>query len=186
MSKLLFLISVLLVVISLQSCDERINPASNQSVGINTPAISKIDLLSRKWVYEEISFDVDGKKIVVYGNNKTSSTKVTFLTSPNDYFIFNNSGDLETYTDSKKKIVKGTWKFVANENQIELTNTPSVVLFDIDKLSTKEMEISFTVVMANLAKESADKQTIITIAAFGGIIVESSKKVKYTMKLVAN
>lgn len=184
MNKLLPLISLLVLAIFLQSCDERINPAGNQLA--STPTVSKTELLSRKWVYEEINFDVDGKKIVVYGNNKTPNTKVTFLTAPNDYFLFSNNGDLQTYTDNKKKVVKGTWKFVSNENQLELTNTPSVVLFDIDNLSAKEMEISFTVVMANLSKESGDKQAIIAIAAFGGIIVETSKKVKYTMKLVAN
>lgn len=191
MNKLLPLISLLVLAIFLQSCDERINPAGNQLA--STPMVSKTELLSRKWVYEEINFDVDGKKIVVYGNNKTPNTKVTFLTAPNDYFIFSTNGNLETYTDSKKKVVKGTWKFASNENQLELTNassvitnTPSVVLFDIDNLSAKEMEVSFTVVMANLSKESGDKQAIIAIAAFGGIIVETSKKVKYTMKLVAN
>lgn len=186
MNKLLPLISLLLMAIFLQSCDERINPASNQSGATNTPTVSKIELISRKWVYEEINFDVDGKKIIVYGNNKTPNIKATFLTTPNDYFIFSRGGDLETYTDSKKKIVKGTWKFVANETQVELTNTPSVALFDIDDLNAKGMEISFTVAMANLAKESADKQAVIAIATFGGIIVENSKKVKYTMKLGAN
>lgn len=186
MNKLLPLVSLLLLAIFLQSCDERINPTGNQLGSTITPTVSKTELLSRKWVYEEISFDVDGKKIVVYGNNKTPNMKVTFLTAPNDYFIFSTNGDLETYMDSKKKVVKGTWKFVSNEKQLELTNLPSVVLYDIDNLSAKEMEISFTVLMANLAQESADKQAIIAIAAFGGIIVETSKKVKYTMKLVAN
>jgi len=184
MNKLLPIIFLLIGAVFLQSCDERINPAGNQLVG--TPTVSKTELLSRRWVYEEINFEVDGKKIVVYGNNKTPNTKVTFLTAPNDYFLFNSNGDLETYTDSKKKVVKGTWKFVSNENQLEISNTPSVILFDIDNLSAKEMEVSFTVLMANLAKESADKQAIIAIAAFGRIIVESDKKVKYTMKLVAN
>lgn len=186
MNKLLPLISVFILTIFLQSCDERINPAGNQFAGTSTPTVSKTELISRRWVYQEINFDVDGKKIVVYGNNKTPNSKVTFLTAPNDYFLFSNNGDLETYTDSKKRIEKGTWKFVSNENQLELTNTPSVVLFDIDNLSATEMEVSFTVLMANLAKESADKQAIIAVASFGGIILETSKKVKYTVKLVAN
>lgn len=122
----------------------------------------------------------------MYGNNKTQDTKVDFLTTPNDYLIFRIKGDLETYTDNKKRTVKGTWKFVGNEKQVELTNAPSIALFDIDNLSNKSMELSFTVVMTNLDKESVDRQTIIAIAAFGNIIRETSKKVKYTMKLVAN
>jgi hypothetical protein len=185
--KKLLLISLTITAFFLQSCDERITPANEQLGGGNIPITgNKTDLIARKWVYEEISFDVDGKKIVVYGNNKTPNTKVQFLTTPNDYFIFGSKGNLETYTDSKKQTVKGTWKFVGGEKQVELTNTPSIALFDIDNLSDKALEISFTVIMANLDKESVDKQTIIAIAAFGGIVLETSKKVKYTMKLVAN
>jgi hypothetical protein len=182
--KKILLISLILTAVFLQSCDERITPLSNNGGG-GTPTISKTDLISRKWGYEEINFVVDGKKIVVYGANKTPNIKVEFLTTPNDYFIFGSKGDLETYKDNKKNTTKGTWKFVGNEKQVELTNAPSVVLFDIDNLSDKALEISFTVVMANLDKESVDKQTIIAVAAFGGIITETSKSVKYTMKLIA-
>ena len=171
----------------LQSCDERITPANKQLGGGSTPVMSNnTEFISRKWVYEEINFDVDGKKTVVYGNNKTQNTKVEFLTNPNDYFIFRIKGDLETYTENKKRTVKGTWKFVGNEKQVELTNTSSIELFDIDNLSNKSMELSFTVSMTNLGKESVDRQTVITVAAFGNIIKETSKKVKYTVKLVAN
>lgn len=172
----------------LQNCDERITPTNEQLGGAVTKPITsnKTELIARKWVYEEINFDVDGKKIVVYGSNKTPNIKAQFLTNPNDFFLFNNNGSLETYTDSKKNTVKGTWKFVNNEKQVELTNAPSIVLFDIDNLNAKSMELSFTVVMANLANESIDRQTIIAIAAFGDLIQETSKKVKYTMKLVAN
>jgi hypothetical protein len=183
--KHILLISLILTGIFLQSCDERITPLNNNSGGGVETTVSKTDLISRKWGYEEINFDVDGKKIVVYGANKTPNINVEFLTTPNDYFLFDNKGPLETYTDSKKNTVKGSWKFLSNETQVELTNTPSVVAFDIDKLDDKKMELSFTVLMANLDKEPLAKQQVIVIAAFGGIILETSKKVKYTMKLVA-
>lgn len=181
------LICLTIFAVFLQSCDERITPSNEQLGGGSNPMMSNnTEFISRKWVYEEINFDVDGKKTVVYGNNKTQNTKVDFLTTPNDYLIFRIKGDLETYTDNKKRTVKGTWKFVGNEKQVELTNAPSIELFDIDNLSNKSMELSFTVAMTNLGKESVDRQTIIAIAAFGNIIRETSKKVKYTMKLVAN
>ena len=178
--KKLPLILLTIVSIFLQNCDERITPKNEQI------SSDKSTLIAQKWIYEEINFDVDGKKIVMYGNNKTPNLKVQFLTTPNDFFLFNNNGILETYTDSKRKTEKGTWKFVNNQKQVELTNAPSVALFDVDNLTPKSMELSFTVVMANLDKESIDRQTIIAIAAFGNVIQETSKKVKYTMKLVAN
>lgn len=181
------LICLTIFAVFLQSCDERITPTNEQLGGGSTPVVSNnAEFISRKWVYEEINFDVDGKKTVVYGNNKTQNTKVEFLTTPNDYFIFRIKGDLETYMENKKRTVKGTWKFVGNEKQVELTNTSSIELFDIDNLSNKSMELSFTVAMTNLGKESVDRQTIIATAVFGSIIRETSKKVKYTMKLVAN
>ena len=185
--KKLLLICLTFTTIFLQSCDERITPANDLTGGGNPPAnTSKTDLITRKWVYEEINFDVDGKKIVVYGNNKTPNLKVEFLTTPNDYFLFDKTGSLTTYTDNKKITTKGTWKFLNGEKQVELTNPPSIVSFDIDNLNDKTMELSFTVVMANLDKESIDRQTIIAIAIFGGVVLETSKKVKYTMKLVGN
>lgn len=186
--KKLLLICLVFTTIFSQGCDERITP-TNEALGsgVSTPLTgNKTALIARKWVYEEINFDVDGKKVIVYGNNKTPNLKVEFLTTPNDFLFFNSNGSLETYTDSKKNTVKGTWKFINNEKQVELTNTPSIVLFDIDNLNAKSMELSFTVVMANLDKESVDRQTIIANAAFGDVIQETSKKVKYTMKLVAN
>ncbi len=185
--KKLLLICLTFTAIFLQSCDERITPANEQLGGGNTPITgNKTELLARKWVYEEINFDVDGKKTVVYGNNKTPNIKVEFLTTPNDYFLFDKAGSLTTYKDNKKVTTKGTWKFLNSEKQVELTNPPSIVLFDIDNLNDKTMELSFTVVMANLDKESVERQTIIAVAAFGGIVFETSKKVKYTMKLVGN
>ena len=185
MNKLL-LIFLTITTIFLQSCDERISPGGNQLGSSSNSTVPKTELISRKWVYEEINFDVDGKKTVVYGNNKTPNIKVEFLTTPNDYFLFDKAGSLTTYKDNKKVTTKGTWKFLNGEQQVELTNPPSIVSFDIDNLNEKTMELSFTVIMANLDKESIDRQTIIAVAAFGGVILESSKKVKYTMKLVAN
>ena len=185
MNKLL-LIFLTIIAIFLQSCDERISPGGNQLGSSSISTVSKAELISRKWVYEEINFDVDGNKTVVYGNNKTPNTKVTFLTTPNDYLLFDKAGSLITFKDNRKVTTKGTWKFLNSEKQVELTNSPSIVLFDIDNLNDKTMELSFTVVMANLANESVDKQTIIAVAAFGEVVKETSKKVKYTMKLVAN
>lgn len=186
--KKLLLICLTFTAIFLQACDERITPANEQlGGGGNTPVTgNKIELISRKWVYEEINFDVDGKKTIVYGNKKTPNIKVEFLTTPNDYFLFDKAGNLTTYKDNKKVTTKGTWKFANVDKQVELTNPPSTVLFDIDNLNEKTMELSFTVVMANLDKESVERQTIIAIAAFGDVVQETSKKVKYTMKLVAN
>lgn len=182
------LICLAFTAISLQGCDERITPANEQFGGGGSTLITanKTELLVRKWVYEEINFDVDGKKVVVYGNNKTPNVKVEFLTTPNDYFLFDKAGNLTVYKDNKKVTTKGTWKFASNEKQVELTSPPSVVLYDIDNLNEKTMDLSFTVVMANLDKETVEKKTIIAVAAFGDIIKETSKKVKYTMKLVAN
>lgn len=186
--KKLLLIYLTFTAFFLQGCDERITPANEQLGGGGSTPITgnKTESLARKWVYEEINFDVDGKKIVVYGNNKTPNIKVEFLTTPNDYFLFDKAGNLTTYKDNKKVTTKGTWKFANVDKQVELINPPSTVLFDIDNLNEKKMELSFTVVMANLDKESVERQTIIAVAAFGGVILESSKKVKYTMKLVAN
>ena len=186
--KKLLLICTAFTAIFLQSCDERITPANEQlGGGGSTPVTgNKTELLARKWVYEEINFDVDGKKTIVYGNNKTPNVKVEFLTTPNDYFLFDKAGSVIVYKDNKKVTTKGTWKFANSEKQVELTNPPSTVLYDIDNLNEKTMELSFTVVMANLDKETVEKQTIIAVAAFGDVILESSKKVKYTMKLVAN
>jgi hypothetical protein len=186
--KKLLLICLTVTTVFLQGCDERITPANEQlGGGVSAPITgNKTDLIARKWVYEEINFDVDGKKTIVYGNNKTPNIKVEFLTTPNDYFLFDKAGNLTVYKDNKKVTTKGTWKFTNSEKQVELTNPPSVVLYDIDNLNEKTMELSFTVVMANLDKETVEKQTIIAIAAFGDVILESSKKVKYTMKLVTN
>jgi hypothetical protein len=186
--KKLLLICLTCTAIFLQGCDERITPANEQlGGGVSTPITgNKTDLIARKWVYEEINFDVDGKKTIVYGNNKTPNIKVEFLITPNDYFLFDKSGNLTVYKDNKKVTTKGTWKLTNSDKQVELTNPPSVVLYDIDNLNEKTLELSFTVVMANLDKETVEKQTIIAVAAFGDIIKETSKKVKYTMKLVGN
>lgn len=188
MKKKLLLICLTFAATFLQSCDERITPANEQIGGGGATPVTgnKIELIARKWVYEEINFDVDGKKTIVYGNNKTPNIKVEFLTTPNDYFLFEKAGILTVYKDNKKITSKGTWKFANSEKQVELTNPPSTVLYDIDNLNEKTMELSFTVVMANLDKEAVEKQTIIAVAAFGDVIKETSKKVKYTMRLVAN
>lgn len=186
--KKLLLICLTVTTVFLQGCDERITPANEQfGGGGNTPITgNKTELLARKWVYEEINFDVDGKKTIVYGNNKTPNLKADFFIAPNDYFTFSNKGELETYTEKKKQKVKGTWKFLNNEKQVELTNGSLNLLYDIDNLNDKFMELSFTTVMSNLDNEPLDRQAVILVAISGDIIKETSKKVKYTMKLVAN
>jgi hypothetical protein len=180
--KKLLLICLTIATIFLQSCDERITPTNEITAGGN-PATN---LIARKWVYEEIIFDIDGKKTIVYGNNKTPSITADFFNSPNDYFLFSKNGDLETYTEDKKETVKGTWKFLNNEKQVELSDESLKYTYDIDKLSDKSLELSFSIALENLDNETLDRQAIIAIAFFGDLIQETSKKVKYTMRLVAN
>ncbi len=186
--KKLLLICLTVSTVFLQSCDERITPANEQlGGGGSTPIIgNKTELLARKWVYQEVNFDVDGKKTIVYGSNKTPNLKADFFIAPNDYFIFSNKGELETYTEKKKQKVKGTWKFLNSEKQVELSDGSLKILYDIDNLSDKSMELSFTTVISNLDNEPLDRQAIIFVAISGDIIKETSKKVKYTIKLVAN
>lgn len=186
--KKLLLICITFAAIFLQGCDERITPANEQLGGGGSTPITgnKTELLARKWVYQEVNFDVDGKKTIVYGSNKTPNLKADFFIAPNDYFIYGSKGELETYTEKKKQKAKGTWKFLNNEKQVELTNGTLNLIYDIDNLNDKSMELSFTTVLSNLDNEPLDRQAVIFVAISGDIVKETSKKVKYTMKLVAN
>lgn len=59
------LICLTIFAVFLQSCDERITPSNEQLGGGSTPMMSNnAEFISRKWVYEEINFDVDGKKLL--------------------------------------------------------------------------------------------------------------------------
>ena len=99
--KKLLLICLTVTTVFLQGCDERITPTNEQLGGGNTPITgNKTELLARKWVYQEINSDVDGKKTVVYGSNKTPNLKADFFIAPNDYFFLCSDGILESVNDA--------------------------------------------------------------------------------------
>jgi hypothetical protein len=184
--KKILLISLILTGIFLQSCDERITPLSNNSGGGGVePTVSKTDLISRKWGYNEIYYDIDTKKTVIFGAGKPANLTVEVDARPEDYYLFTKEGVLEVYSSTDKKTTKGTWKFLNSEAQVQLSYDGYVLVFDIVELTDKSLNILFTVNMANLAKESDGVKAIVLVAGFGGLITKDSKVVKYGEKFVA-
>jgi hypothetical protein len=150
-----------------------------------TPAVSKTDLISRKWGISEEYLDGDGKKVVIYGTGRPANLSLSTDTTPNDYFLFGKDGKLEVYTDSDKKTITGTWKFVSNESQVLLTYDKTNMTLTIDNLTDKASEISLSVLVANAATASQDEKNIILLGAFAGVVTNTTVKVKYGMKFIA-
>jgi hypothetical protein len=150
-----------------------------------TPTVSKTELIARKWFFSEQYIDGDGTKVVIYGAGKPANLTLTTETTPNDYFNFTKDGKLEVYTDSNKKTVTGTWKFVNDESQILLAYDKTNATFKIDELTDKISAISLSVTVANAATATQDEKNIILIGAFAGVVTNKTAKVTYGLKFVA-
>ncbi len=179
------LLFALLLFPILISCDER------KTVETLTPivTVSKTTLISGKWFYTELYYNIDGKKTIISGvgaDPKLAATG-TVTSSPNNYLTFGNEGKLDVYSEDKKgvgKTEKGTWKFLNNETQVELLYGAYDYKMDIISLSDKVAEIvTPKIIIANLGSETATNKQIVLGGAFTGLIDDKSKEVKFGMKL---
>lgn len=166
------------------SCDER------KTVESLTPIVApttktKTELISRKWGISESYFDVDAKKTIVYGVGAVSNPNLTTDITPDDYITFTKDGKIESYSGLDKKTLKGTWKFLNNETQIQFPLDGAEFVMDIISLTEKDAEIAQKIVIANLANETQTSQGIIFIVGLGGLTTKDSKVVKLGLKLKA-
>jgi hypothetical protein len=182
------LLFALLLFTTFISCDER---KTVETLTPAAPTVSKTTLISRKWSYTELYYNVDGKKTIIsgVGADPNLAASGTVTSSPNNYITFGNDGKLDVYSEDKKgvgKTEKGTWKFLNNETQVELLYGSYDYKMDIVSLSDKVAEIlTPKIIMANLGSETATNKQIVLGGAFTGLIDDKSKEVKFGMKLGA-
>lgn len=136
----LLMLTLITFVATLQSCDERINPAQTVPGEVKPPTKTEI-LTANAWQYNEVQ--IKGGSV----------TKVTFSKIANPIIGINSDyaktiltykvdGSVEKNTNGG--IDKSKWKFLNNETQIETTSTDGKLklLYSIDLLTKDNLNLT--------------------------------------------
>ena len=210
MKKLLLTITMATSVF-LQSCDERITPgetANNRgttttggtttgtttggtttggTTGTTTGTTAqKTVSIARKWAYQELYVIVDGKKSVLYGPGQITLPPTFSLDiTPNDYKLFTKEGNYEEYDDTDKKTIKGTWKFLNSDKQLNISNSAENNDFTINDITDKTLDYSLSINVADVATATQGQKNVLIVASFAGVATKSSKSITLGTKLTA-
>ncbi len=142
-------ISLLTLVITLQGCDERINP---DKVNIETiDELTKFELLTaHPWQYNEVVLKGGGQSITQFSRPNSTSSISEISTQKDTYKI---DGGFETTSNVKNR--KGTWKFSADEKQLILTEDKGTVrTFDIVNISKTWFDFTETITKASIGDDT--------------------------------
>ena len=138
------LLTLIIFATILESCDERITPATAK-IEIEPPIIPTVSttsemLTARSWQYNEVLIKGGGKTVVQFSRPNsiglTSDFGITKVTYKSD-------GSHET--DFKGSTNKGKWKLSTDEKQLTITDSNGGgAIFDVVTISKTKLEISIT------------------------------------------
>ena len=140
--KKLLLICLTSINIFLQSCDERITPKGDlTNSGINNNSKTKTDFLTAyPWKADEVSVKGGGKTIMLYSKAKGIGLKSEYADSKTTY-----KSDGTAIQVDNGVAEKATWKFLANEQQLQVTpEQQDAQLYAIDLLDSNSLNLRTT------------------------------------------
>jgi hypothetical protein len=130
--------TLIILVIALQSCDERINPIKNEPVEVIPPTKTEL-LTATTWQYNEVT--IKGGSVTKVLFSRPSSIQLS-----SDYgkasVIYKANGSYEKNINGG--IEKRTWKFLNSETQIETTSADGKLklVYNIDLLSKDNLNLT--------------------------------------------
>ena len=157
--KKLLLICLISTTIFLQSCDERITPKDDlTNSGVNNNSKTKTDFLTAyPWKVEEVSVKGGGKTIMLYSKAKGIGLKSEYADSKTTY----KSDGTATQIDNGVA-EKATWKFLANEQQLQVTpEQQDAQLYAIDLLDSNSLNLRATFKKADFGDDDFWKSYLI-------------------------
>jgi hypothetical protein len=160
MKKVSNLFVLIILFISVLSCDERIipKPLDGSNTGItpvdpptNTPKTAA-ELILGEWVYEEITFTSGTKNVVIYKKGGKNTKEMEVLNGIS--YSFQKGGILGgTDQDGNKKT--GNWALSNQDKKISLNDDSSKSDYDIEKLTEKNFDYSQTIDVNNAGDDLA-------------------------------
>lgn len=130
--KSLLTLTIIIFVLFLQSCDERINPTQTVPVEVKPP--TKTDILTANpWQYNELT--IKGGSVTKVAFSKIANP-VIGINSDYGKTSLNYSANGTGNINIKGGIENIKWKFVKDETQIEITKESGIkILYNIDLLT---------------------------------------------------
>ncbi len=158
--KKLLLICLTSTIIFLQSCDERIAPNANltNSGGSTNTAKTKTEFLTAyPWKVEEVSVKGGGKTVLLYSKAKSIGLKSEYADSKTTY-----KADGTAIQIDKGVSEKATWKFLANEQQLQVTpEQQDAQLYAIDLLDANNLNLRTTFKKADFGDDNSWKAYLV-------------------------
>lgn len=136
--------ALILFVLIIQSCDERITPAQKEIPEVKPP--SKIDFLTAKtWQYESLTFQGGSASVKIVSRNPPVGLNTNEATTT---FKYNTDGTV--VRTAKGKVENAKWRFLKNETQLEVTRSYGAVeVHNIDLLTKDNFNETFIVTKAS-------------------------------------
>jgi hypothetical protein len=151
--KKLLLICLISTTIFLQGCDERIAPNANLTNGggsTNTAKTKTEFLTAYPWQVDEVSVKGGGKTVLLYSKAKGIGLKSEYADSKTTY-----KADGTALQIDKGVTEKATWKFLANEQQLQITpEQQDAQLYVIDLLDANNLNMRATFKKADFGDDN--------------------------------
>jgi hypothetical protein len=150
--KKLLLICLIITTVFLQGCDERITPnADLANGGGNNTGKTKTDFLTAyPWQVDEVSVKGGGKTIMLYSKSKSIGLKSEYADSKTTYKVDGTAIQVD-----KGVTEKATWKFLANEQQLQIKpEQQDVQIYIIDLLDANSLNLRATFKKADFGDDN--------------------------------